>query len=621
LLTFLDVTRCQIKDDDEVREIISGLTKLDEKGDYRNLINSILSILDFNPQEKSAQSLLKRTFTKYFDKIISDQNLTGRVLNHFTEQLPPNYDKLIIWLYNRNEFDRVQTYLNLLSGISTEKGKIDMASLSALDPDINPSLYEQIVAKLFSYAKNFSYPRMILLYYNSNRLDISSILSNISMDTIKNDLSIYELSLFDPARDPEKFNLIFKDLIREKVLENLDSISNQKLLISFCKQFAAAKDTSSLNTFISKIWPLLNSIENEKDLYEISKMLFIINKKENAKIPLQLIYNKINPITSDMVIKFTWAISSLIENDMYRSEKFLDEVFLYAGKADLEYFRNEILWWIDKGISNDFLSTTLSKYYPNQQLKLNSLDRKDDVDVSFGTYHGLIIGVSDYECPDIMDLENPIRDALKLYEVLKTNYTFSDMNITFITNPTRDSILECFNKLRKNLNENDNLLIFYAGHGWWDDVISQGYWLPTDAETDNPVKWISNSDIRDFIKAIKTKHTLLITDACFGGAIFKERELLTTDFQQISEVYKSKSRRAITSGTIKEVPDRSVFIEYLIKRLNENESEYFLARDLYLNFRAAVINNSPNRQVPVYGIIHNSGDEGKGDFIFQRKKY
>jgi len=78
-------------------------------------------------------------------------------------------------------------------------------------------------------------------------------------------------------------------------------------------------------------------------------------------------------------------------------------------------------------------------------------------------------------------------------------------------------------ELGRKLTMNDNLLIFYAGHGHWDDKSKLGYWLPSDAEMYNTVKWFRNSTLRDFIGSIQTRHTFLIADACFSGAIFKNK--------------------------------------------------------------------------------------------------
>ncbi len=164
----------------------------------------------------------------------------------------------------------------------------------------------------------------------------------------------------------------------------------------------------------------------------------------------------------------------------------------------------------------------------------------------------------------------------------------------------------------------DNLLIFYAGHGYWDEKFKQGYWLPSNASRDNRIKWISNSTIVDFIRGIETTHTLLITDACFSGGIFKTRKAFNDAPPAVTELYKLPSRKAMTSGTLKEVPDKSVFVEYLTKRLESNVEKYLTSEQLFTSFRTAVINNSPVNQIPQFGEIRQSGDEG-GDFIFIKR--
>ena len=124
------------------------------------------------------------------------------------------------------------------------------------------------------------------------------------------------------------------------------------------------------------------------------------------------------------------------------------------------------------------------------------------------------------------------------------------------------------------------------------------------------------STIVDFIRGIETSHTLLITDACFSGGIFKTRKAFSDAPPAVTELYKLPSRKAMTSGTLKEVPDKSVFVKYLIRELKQNEARYIPSSNLFRNFESAVLNNSPN--VPQYGTIQNVGDEG-GDFIFVRK--
>lgn len=234
-----------------------------------------------------------------------------------------------------------------------------------------------------------------------------------------------------------------------------------------------------------------------------------------------------------------------------------------------------------------------------------------------GKYYAIIIAVQNYR--DIDGLEYPIQDADNVISTLTTCYTFDKSNVSYLKNPDRKTIFMTLQQLKKKVTPEDNLLVYYAGHGFWDGDLSQGYWLPSNATWEDRAEWISNSDVRDYIKAIKTKHTLLISDACFSGGIFSSREARERSEASIEKMYELPSRKAITSGTLKTaVPDRSVFVEYLLKRLKENKEKYLYAEKLYLSFKEAVINNSPNGQTPQYGVIFGAGDEG-GDFVFVRK--
>ncbi len=237
-------------------------------------------------------------------------------------------------------------------------------------------------------------------------------------------------------------------------------------------------------------------------------------------------------------------------------------------------------------------------------------------EIARGKYYALLIGINEYMSDEITDLDNPIKDAESLYNVLQAKYTFEKDNIVFLKNPSRGDIIMAFDKFKKKLTANDNLLIFYAGHGSWDEKGKVGYWFPSDAMKSNSVNWYSNSSLRDDIGSIQTKHTILIADACFSGAIFKSRSAFTDTPRGIEKLYELSSRKAITSGILQEVPDESMFIFYLVERLNENEEKFLPSEILFSSFKQAVMNNSPN--VPQYGVIQNVGDEG-GDFIFIRK--
>lgn len=233
-----------------------------------------------------------------------------------------------------------------------------------------------------------------------------------------------------------------------------------------------------------------------------------------------------------------------------------------------------------------------------------------------GKYYALIIAINEYDDPVVTDLDQPLSDAQKLYNTLIAQYTFDPGNVKFLKNVKRKEIIIALDELSEVVTSLDNLIIFYAGHGYWDDRKETGYWLPADAQQSNTANWLRNTTMQGYIDDINSKHTLLVTDACFGGSIFKTRKAFGDAPIGINKLYDLTSRKAMTSGTLKEVPDKSVFLEFLIKRLQNNKEKYLSSEQLFTSFRTAVLNNSPN--VPQYGTIQNTGDEG-GDFIFIKR--
>ena len=233
-------------------------------------------------------------------------------------------------------------------------------------------------------------------------------------------------------------------------------------------------------------------------------------------------------------------------------------------------------------------------------------------------FYALIMGVQEYDDPAITPLEHPVEDATRLKKILTEKYTFDETNVTFLKNPTNDEMQLAFEDLSNKVTAQDFLLIFYAGHGYFDKDKKIGYWLPKDAKKANTLRWFRNSALVEDIGGIPSLHTLLIADACFSGGIFKTRSAFNNATPDVSYMLKTPSRKAITSGSLTTVPDESVFLKYLTKVLAENDKLYLSSEDLFYEVKRAVVNNSD--QQPLYGEIAKVGDEG-GTFVFiQRNK-
>ena len=99
--------------------------------------------------------------------------------------------------------------------------------------------------------------------------------------------------------------------------------------------------------------------------------------------------------------------------------------------------------------------------------------------------HLIAIGIDKYRnCPE---LYNCVGDAEKFIETLLENYQFEERNIRRIYNEeaTRANIISTIRHYAASLTETDYLIIYYSGHGEYDSILDEGYWIPVDATRDD----------------------------------------------------------------------------------------------------------------------------------------
>ena len=234
-----------------------------------------------------------------------------------------------------------------------------------------------------------------------------------------------------------------------------------------------------------------------------------------------------------------------------------------------------------------------------------------------GKNYCLLIGAQNYNDLSIPSLENPIQDAVRLKLILKKDYDFEEGTIFNLFNPSANDVKRQLLELTTVIQPEDNLLIFYAGHGIWVEKEKKGYWLLVDAKRNDSTTWLQNKDVLNLIAKLPSRHTLLITDACFSGGVFKTRSIGKNAPAALKTINEKISRVAITSGNDTEVPDESVFMKYLVKALTENKEKYLTAQKMFINqIMEAVMTETKTE--PRYGTLELAGHIG-GDYIFSKK--
>ncbi len=208
-------------------------------------------------------------------------------------------------------------------------------------------------------------------------------------------------------------------------------------------------------------------------------------------------------------------------------------------------------------------------------------------------------------------------------KLLQKNYGFAPPKL--LLDATRDDIFTALTEFRRTLPGNSNLVVYYAGHGYHDRDTDEAYWLPVDAQRDNPDHWISANDITTNIRAMPSMHVLIISDSCYSGVLTRGADVAINPAGRdayLVKMIRSKSRNLMSSGGDEPVADsggagHSVFANAILRSLSEIEEEQFTAADLFQKFiKRGVAGRSD--QVPQYTFIRNSGDEF-GDFVFSRR--
>lgn len=202
----------------------------------------------------------------------------------------------------------------------------------------------------------------------------------------------------------------------------------------------------------------------------------------------------------------------------------------------------------------------------------NKLDRTD---------YALIFATDKYD--NWSQLVNPVFDSRAIAEVLKKNYNFK---VEIVENPTQDEVLR---KLREYAERKykplDQLMIFFAGHGTYDQTFGEGFVVTRESilNDEGKTSYLSHNRLRSIINNIPSEHIFLAMDVCFGGTF---DEALASARGMDDEVYKEqdqsefitrkltmKTRKYLTSGGKTYVSDgipgkHSPFAKNFIDALN-----------------------------------------------------
>lgn len=241
-----------------------------------------------------------------------------------------------------------------------------------------------------------------------------------------------------------------------------------------------------------------------------------------------------------------------------------------------------------------------------------------------GKNYALVVGINSYKY--IPKLKTAVNDAKTIATLLQEQYGFT-ITLLLDSQATRTAILRELNSIKNRLNPEDRLLIYYAGHGWNDKETETSYWLPVDAEQNDPVNWVEARTITDQLKRTQARQVLVVADSCYSGTISRSFDPSLSGSgsrkNYLKKLMEKPARVLIASGGNEPVSDsggsnHSIFADVFIKALKNPFDTRFTAEELMTrHIKESVAGRS--EQTPEYKVIRNSGHDG-GDFVFVKIK-
>jgi Skp family chaperone for outer membrane proteins len=240
--------------------------------------------------------------------------------------------------------------------------------------------------------------------------------------------------------------------------------------------------------------------------------------------------------------------------------------------------------------------------------------------------YALIFATDDYT--HWPHLTNPISDADAVNQTLSSLFGFE---VEEVRNATDDQILRKLTEyLHRQFEPQDQLLIFFSGHGYFDPDLGKGFLVPANALLiDDDIghrSLLAHETIMDYVNRIPARHVVLVVDACFAGTL--DRRIADSGLRgDTSDVYAhatlpellarkelKRTRRYITSGGKDFVPDglpghHSPFISAFLITLNQaaDRKGYATLDDIQLGLNTV----TPE---PRWGDIQDDNEPG-ADFV------
>jgi ABC-type uncharacterized transport system substrate-binding protein len=378
----------------------------------------------------------------------------------------------------------------------------------------------------------------------------------------------------------------------------------------------------------------IEELEKEAAVKREKTVMFLINfhiDKNEIYIDYSELAKKTSKTNAIPVYgPFTFFLNKGIVGGMLTSGYFQGET---ASKMTMEILSGE------KICDMPVVSTNTNKYmFDYEQLNVFNIDTNnlpaDRViinsekfvhlsEVYDGRHIAVFFATNEYDDKDRWStLQNPIKDAVAIAEVLHDRYGFDTI---IVRNPELINLEKNLRVLSQaTFGESDQLFIFFSGHGFFYEETKEGFIVAKDSEDDYTTTYFPFSRLADMLTKQPCKHIFLVLDVCYSGTFFntiatkgeltadsKGAEIITGDYNtSLLNASEYRTRMVMTSSGKEMVSDgvaHSPFAAALLSILRSSNQKIITAYDLM----QAVQNIPPYPKIGAF-----AGDEPGSNFFF-----
>ncbi len=401
-----------------------------------------------------------------------------------------------------------------------------------------------------------------------------------------------------------------QDLIKDTLMISLKDLRDLFEFIEAKQQFILSEAGNTPNFRTSLIESLM---ENSKHIASIST--------RNRVIVVPDLYGMDNLRCGDTVIEhgpILYFLDQIKQTELSVFDFFSSSLF---ERKRVQYYMQRVemgCQWFQLPYTTFFYEKDFLKDYAALMSNKTSLSRGADAEEvidatiktdKIGRKFSLIVGTDMYDTgfPEWKNLDNPQLDASVIHQILMDDYGYRSKLLP--ANATADVFLQNLKSITDSLRENDQFIIYLAGHGLYDPkFFNDGFLVFSNSmpKPSDPMRrtYVPFSMVRNIIENMKNNQILFLVDVCYGGkfdihmssqktragnSLYDDRDAM----DYINEKLSLKTKIILTSGSLNEVPDgykgeHSPFAKRLIDVLHGGGGDkgYLTSMDLFQSLSA-----------------------------------